>query len=71
MPFTPASDNNQHTSTCREERWWGKEGDGRSDWVGGVLSLVVAGGLWEFGVCRDGGIPAEEQGEERAGGSGT
>ena len=39
--------------------------------MGGVLSLVVAGGLWEFGVCRDGGIPAEEQGEERAWGSGT
>lgn len=30
----------------------------------GILSLVVAGSMWGFGVCRDRGIPAEEQGEE-------
>lgn len=30
----------------------------------GILSLVVAGSMWGFGVCRDRGIPSEEQGEE-------
>lgn len=29
--------------------------------MGGVLSLVVAGGLWGFGVCRGRGIPAESR----------
>ena len=30
----------------------------------GILSLLVAESMWGVGVCRDRGIPAEEQGEE-------
>ena len=30
----------------------------------GILSLFVAESMWGVGVCRDRGIPAEEQGEE-------